>query len=115
MAQATGVSGSYIGYLRKGERTNPTRQHMLQLAKFFGVPVAYLADDELPDERIRHIEGQLGLVDALASAQVREIAMRAHGLSARSLEALQAMLDRVRQLEDLPPVPPCPDSDGPQP
>jgi transcriptional regulator with XRE-family HTH domain len=104
VAEATGLSDTYIGYLRKGVRDNPTRQHMQALAKHFGVPAAYLADDDLPPERVEDIEAQLGLVHALADSGVREVALRAHGLSARGLDALRVMVDQVRALENLPPV-----------
>jgi transcriptional regulator with XRE-family HTH domain len=108
VADATGVSDTYIGYLRKGIRDNPTRQHMQALAKHFGVPAAYLADDDLPAERAADIEAQLGLVHALADAGVAEIALRAHGLSAKGLDALRVMVEQVRALENLPPVPESP-------
>jgi transcriptional regulator with XRE-family HTH domain len=108
VAEATGVSDTYVGYLRKGIRDNPTRQHMQALAKHFGVPAAYLADDDLPAERVSDIEAQLGLMHALADAGVAEVALRAHGLSAKGLDALRVMIEQVRALDNLPPVPKSP-------
>src|SRR3712207_4629620 len=40
------ISPTYIMYLRKGERTNPTMQHVEALARFFGVPTAYFLYEE---------------------------------------------------------------------
>ncbi len=108
VAEATGLSDTYIGYLRKGIRDNPTRQHMQALAKHFGVPTAYLADDDLPAQRVSDIEAQLGLVHALADAGVAEVALRAHGLSTKGLDALRVMVEQMREFENLPPVPESP-------
>jgi ESX-1-secreted protein regulator len=105
VAQAVGVSGSYIHYLRKGERDNPTRSTIQGLARFFGVPAAYLIEDELDQERLEEINDQLRLLGMLNTAQVRAIAMRAQGVSTPSLKTVMEMLDRLRDLENLPPLP----------
>jgi transcriptional regulator with XRE-family HTH domain len=104
VAAATEVSATYVGYLRKGTRDNPTKQHMQSLAKHFGVPAAYLADDDLSVETVADIEAQLGLVQAMADAGVREIAPRLVGLSARTLDALRLIIEQARDVEQLPPV-----------
>jgi transcriptional regulator with XRE-family HTH domain len=104
VATATEVSATYIGYLRKGQRDNPTKQHMQSLATHFGVPAGYLADDAMPPDRVADIEAQLGLVQALSDAGVREVALRAAGMSADGLDALRVVADQIRRVEKLPPV-----------
>ncbi|HEY3682481.1 MAG TPA: helix-turn-helix domain-containing protein [Streptosporangiaceae bacterium] len=101
------ISATYIWQLRKGIRDNPTKRHLEALAGFFGVPPAYFFDDE----ETRRIDAELMLLTALRDSPVRQIALRANGLSPKSLEAIADMVDRVRELEGLPqPPPPTPES-----
>lgn len=101
VAQSTGVSGSYIGYLRKGVRDNPTVEAIQALARHFGVRPSYLVDDESDEEQIASIEAQVRLSQALANPAIEALAMRAaeSGLSAEGLDAVAAMLEQVQRLE----------------
>ncbi|HEY3710595.1 MAG TPA: helix-turn-helix domain-containing protein [Amycolatopsis sp.] len=92
------ISATYLWQLRKGLRDNPTKRHLEALAGFFGVPPAYFFDDA----EAERINAELTLLSALRDAPVRQIALRANGLSSKSLEAIADMVDRVRQLEGLP-------------
>ncbi|WP_329378152.1 helix-turn-helix domain-containing protein [Streptomyces sp. NBC_01716] len=92
------ISSTYLWQLRKGLRDNPTKRHLEALATFFGVPPAYFFDDA----EAEHINAQLALLSALRDAPVRQIALRARGLSTKSLETIRDMVDRVRELEGLP-------------
>jgi transcriptional regulator with XRE-family HTH domain len=92
------ISSTYLWQLRKGVRDNPTKRHLEALATFFGVPVAYFFDDA----QAERINAELALLSALRDAPVRHIALRARGLSTKSLEAIGDMVDRVRELEGLP-------------
>lgn len=92
------ISATYLWQLRKGLRDNPTKRHLEALAGFFGVPPAYFFDDA----ETERIDAELALLDALRDTPVRQIALRASGLSAKSLEAIAEMVDRVRELEGLP-------------
>ncbi|RKT54686.1 helix-turn-helix domain-containing protein [Saccharothrix australiensis] len=98
------ISGTYLWQLRKGLRDNPTRRHLEALAGFFGVPPAYFFDDDTT----RQVDAELALIAALRDASVRQIAMRAAGLSPRSLGAITEMVERAREIEGLP-DPPAPD------
>jgi transcriptional regulator with XRE-family HTH domain len=91
------ISATYIWQLRKGLRDNPTKKHLEALADFFGVPPAYFFDNEAA---VR-IDAELELLSALRDAPVRQVALRASGLSPQSLKAIAEMIDRVRQLEGL--------------
>ena len=104
ITKATGVSISpaYIWQLRSGMKTNPTVQHLRAIAEFFGVPASYLIDRDT-DEKT---EAQLGLMQALRDAGVRDLAMRTSGLTPQAISSLAAMVDEVRKLQDLPPMPP---------
>jgi transcriptional regulator with XRE-family HTH domain len=92
------VSATYIWQLRKGLRDNPTKKHLEALSSFFGVPVAYFFDEEAA----ARIDAELALLSAIRDSQVRQVALRASGLSTESLETIAEMIERVRKLEGLP-------------
>ena len=93
------ISASYIWYLRTGQRDNPTIKHLNVLAKFFGVPTAYFVDEPTTER----IEAEFALITAMRDAGVRDVALRAAGLSSQSLETIGDMISRVRELEGLQP------------
>ncbi|MEO6083095.1 MAG: XRE family transcriptional regulator [Umezawaea sp.] len=97
--QGVTISASYIWYLRTGQRDNPTLKHLTALATFFGVPAAYFLDDKVREE----VEAEIALVTALKDIGVRDVAMRASGLSDRSLDTIAEVINRVRELEGLQP------------
>ena len=96
--QGVTISASYIWYLRTGQRDNPTLKHLNALAAFFGVPAAYFLDDETSDR----VDAELALVTAMKDAGVRDVALRATGLSPKSLGTINDVINRVRELEGLP-------------
>lgn len=93
------VSASYLWELRTGRADNPTKKHLEALADFFGVNPSYFFDEG----SVARIEAQLDLLAALRDAGVREIALRASGLSPRGLAALRGVIEHIRQVEGLPP------------
>lgn len=97
-AAGVSISGSYIWLLRKGQRDNPTLRHLQALADFFGVPAAYFFDDKVAAD----VDADLGLLVALRDTGVQGVALRAAGLSSRSLDSISEVIDRVRELEGLP-------------
>ncbi|MDI3405824.1 helix-turn-helix domain-containing protein [Streptomyces sp. B-S-A6] len=101
------VSGTYLWQLRTGRRDNPTKRHLEALADFFGVPVAYFFDADVA----RRVGSDLETLLRLREAGVQSVALRAVGLSPKSMDAVLAMIDRVRELEGLPPGP----GPGPEP
>lgn len=92
------ISAAYLWQLRKGLRDNPTKHHLEALAEFFGVPAAYFFDDA----ESAQIAAELDLLMALRDAPVRQIALRAFGLSAQSLRTIAEIVENVRALEHLP-------------
>jgi transcriptional regulator with XRE-family HTH domain len=98
------VSATYIWLLRKGERDNPTLKHLEALASFFGVPPAYFFDDEAT----ARIDAELTVLSAIRDLGVRSLALRMAGLSAKSLQPIADVIDRVRELEGLAPGGDCP-------
>lgn len=94
------ISAAYIWQLRTGMKNNPTVQHLRAIAEFFGVSPSYLIDPGIDPK----IDAQLNLLQALRDSGVRDLAMRASGLTPQSLQSLAAMVDHVRQLEQLPPI-----------
>ena len=92
------ISATYIWQLRKGLRDNPTKKHLEALAGFFGVPPAYFFDNKAAAS----IDAELDLLVALRDSPVRELALRAFGLSPDSLATIRTMIERVRELENVP-------------
>jgi transcriptional regulator with XRE-family HTH domain len=101
------ISATYLWQLRTGQKDNPTKRHLEALADFFGVSPAYFFDDEAATR----IDAELDLLATLRDASVRQIALRAAGLSTESLRAIAAMVEHARRLEHLP----DPERDGPPP
>jgi transcriptional regulator with XRE-family HTH domain len=96
------ISPAYLWQLRNGMKTNPTVQHLRAIADFFGVPASYLIDRDNNSK----IEAQLELLQALRDSGVRDLAMRASGLTPETISSLAAMIDQARKLEQLPPMVP---------
>ncbi|OKI51862.1 XRE family transcriptional regulator [Streptomyces sp. CB00072] len=90
------ISSSYIWLLRKGQRDNPTMRHLDGLAKFFGVPQAYFFDDDVTEQ----VNSQLELAYAMRDSRIRNLALRAEGLSPASLDALLAFVHEVRKMNE---------------
>ncbi|HEU5111358.1 MAG TPA: XRE family transcriptional regulator [Micromonosporaceae bacterium] len=93
----TTISGTYLWYLRRGDRDNPTKQHLEVLARFFDVSPAFFFDDE----RSRRVARQT--LPAAPPTEAQRVAVRLDGLSPRSLRTVGELIDRVRELEGLPP------------
>jgi transcriptional regulator with XRE-family HTH domain len=91
------ISHTYVWQLRKGLRDNPTKRHLEALADFFGVSPSYFLDDEAA----QRIHDQLELLVALRDNTVRSVALRAAGLSDPSLQAIQSMIERAREIEGI--------------
>jgi len=91
------VSPSYIWQLRTGQGDNPTVRHIEALAAFFGVPASYFLNTA---EAVQTQE-ELALLAALRDAAVRNLALRAQGLSPESLKTVRELIERVRELEGL--------------
>ena len=102
VAAATQVSGSYIGYLRKGSRDNPSVETVQALARFFGVRPSYFVDEDQDEQRAAGVEAQLRLVQALNDPGIKRLAMRAAeaDLSPTGLDAVTAMIEQVKRLEE---------------
>ena len=93
----TTISATYVWMLRKGQRDNPTLKHVEALAKFFGVPPAYFFDDTVTQS----VATEIKTIAALRDLDVERVALRAVGLSTRSLDSLVDIIDRIRELEGL--------------
>lgn len=91
------ISASYIHQLRTGLKDNPTLRHVEALAGFFGVPATYFLDTQVS----ARVDAELTLLAAIREAGVREVALRAQGLSAESLAVVADLIERTRELEGL--------------
>jgi transcriptional regulator with XRE-family HTH domain len=92
------ISSTYVWQLRTGRRDNPTQKHLSALAAFFGVSPMYFFDDTEADRNAIPPE----LIAALKDGEVREMALRAAGLSSRSLQAIRDMIESARAVEGMP-------------
>jgi transcriptional regulator with XRE-family HTH domain len=91
------ISTVYIWQLRTGQRDNPTMRHLSALAAFFGVSPAYF----FPGSQAGQDRTQPDLAKALRDDSVRDLALRAAGLSDRSLQAISQIIDGARSAEGL--------------
>jgi len=99
VAQATGLSPSYLRYLRDGSRRNPSIKHVSALAAFFGVePGYFFANHERPNGT-----DNLALLAALHRDPVRRVAAHLPRLSDTALRLLDDMASHL--LLTGPPIP----------
>jgi transcriptional regulator with XRE-family HTH domain len=91
------TSSSYLQELRAGLRINPSMKHLHGLCAFFGVPIAYFFDEDLA----ARVDAQLDLAASLRDQSVRELAIRAAGLSPESIEAITQIVHQARRIEGL--------------
>lgn len=91
------ISASYIWQLRTGAKDNPTKRHLEALSTFFGVKPAYFFDDDESEK----IAAELDALAAMRDAGVRSVALRASGLSDKSLKIISEFIERARELEGL--------------
>lgn len=94
----TSITAAYLSQMRRGQRTNPSKNVLEALAWFFDVSPAYFFNDELAGR----IEAELELVMAMRDTNVRGIAARAAGLSPQSLRAIAQIIEQARHIEGLP-------------
>jgi transcriptional regulator with XRE-family HTH domain len=86
---------TYVYQLRKGPADNPRYKVVLGLSRFFGVPPTYFFSEkemqrsELPPETVA----------LLHDDSVRDLALRAAGLSEQSREAIRQMVENARTME----------------
>ena len=93
------IGATYIWQLKTGRRDNPTYKHLLALSRFFEVSPMYFFDEAETERGAIPAE----VTAALKDDEVREIALRAAGLSEHSLKAIRAMVDSARAMERIPP------------
>ena len=94
-ARGNVISATYMWQLRTGRRDNPTYKHLIALSRFFGVSPTYFFDDAETERGAMPPE----VVLALKEDAVRDLALRAAGLSEHSLKAIAGMVDSARALE----------------
>jgi transcriptional regulator with XRE-family HTH domain len=93
------ISATYLWQLKTGRRDNPTYKHLIALARFFGVSPAFF----FPDSETGRGEVPAEVKLALQDDSIRQIALRAAGLSERSLAVIADMVSNARTLEDSQP------------
>ena len=97
-AGETIISATYLSQLRSGQRTEPSHSRLVAIARFFGVGVDYFSGAVPAEDASRQAE----VAAAMRNAGIRQLALRAHGLSDSSLAAVLAVIDNARRLEHLP-------------
>jgi transcriptional regulator with XRE-family HTH domain len=90
------TSGTYLWQLRTGRKDNPTYKVLIGLADFFGVSPTYFFDDTTVEKGVLPPE----LVAALRDDAVRDIALRAAGLSERSLQVIAETVSLARERDE---------------
>ncbi|TJZ44218.1 hypothetical protein FCH28_31455 [Streptomyces piniterrae] len=92
------ISGTYLWELATGRKRNVTLEQLDVLAQFFDVPSEYFLNDDVAER----VNSQLKLLGALRDTRVRNLALRAEGLSPQTLDVLLTMVDEARRLHHLP-------------
>ncbi|WP_030670063.1 hypothetical protein [Streptomyces rimosus] len=92
------ISATYLWELATGKKRNVTLEQLDVLAEFFGVPPEYFFDDDAAER----IASELKLATALRDVRVRNLALRADGLSSEALDALLTMVNEARRIQHLP-------------
>jgi transcriptional regulator with XRE-family HTH domain len=98
ITELTGVSisGPYFWELATGRTTNPKLHHLQALARYFHVPVAYLADDSTD---FQQLEAELELLHTLKWQGIRSIELRGTTSSSTDLPTIQRLLSKLNVLE----------------
>lgn len=91
LARATGISAAAIGFMRNGERPNPTRSTMVKIAQFFGVPPGILLN---PPADTDTTTAQIQLSAAMRNPAIGALALRALAVDP-SPEAIQVLMDML--------------------
>ncbi|GHJ41951.1 hypothetical protein Sm713_75600 [Streptomyces sp. TS71-3] len=92
IAEGTGLSGTYIGNLRKGTQ-KPSLENAVKIAKFFGIPLDYFSDSATAQA----VERDLRQIEALRDSRVERIAMRAAGLPPEMQDAALTVVEQLRK------------------
>ena len=99
VAQATGLSVSYLWRLRSGRAANPTRAVLERIAAFFGVPVSFfLEGDEgsaLPELATGSDSQVVALLDEAMAAYSKNQLAEAETLARRAVQEAEAAKDRL--------------------
>ena len=91
------VSGVHISHLRTGRRDNPSARLLAALAELFGVPISYFFDSTMEEQINSRTAGSA----RRAERPGQELMLRAQDVSPQSMEHLEGILDRIRQIEGL--------------
>ena len=91
------VSGVHISHLRSGRRDNPSARLLAALAELFGVPIGYFFDPTMENR----INAELDALTALKDSRAKGLMLRAQGVSPESMDHLEGLLERIRQIEGL--------------
>lgn len=92
------LSHTYLWQLRNGKRDKPSHDRVVAIAEFFGVSPAYFSDDDVAAST----DAQLKDIAILRDRGVRGLALRAQGLSEKTIASFIAMMDNAREIEGLP-------------
>ncbi|APA98832.1 Nucleoid-associated protein EspR [Nocardia seriolae] len=94
------ISKPYLSQLRSGLRTDPSRETVAALARYFRVHPTHLSDES----QLATTASDLALLTRLQLHGLRALSTRAFDLSEESQNLLAAMADRLRRTEGLPDV-----------
>jgi len=98
---SSSVSASLIQKLRSGAKGNPTAGTLKALAAAFQVRASYFIDDEAAEPEGDSPATRQDLEQLIKDEDVRNLALRADGLSKATLSALAGFIERARSLEGL--------------
>jgi transcriptional regulator with XRE-family HTH domain len=90
------ISGPYFWELATGRTTNLKLHHLQSLARYFHVPIAYLADDSTD---FQQLEAELELLHTLKWQGIRSIELHGTNGSSTDLPTIHRLLSKLNVLE----------------
>lgn len=87
------LSRQYMSELLRGDKDRPSFEILTGIARFFGVPPAYFTGDDTSAAE------ELEVAEAMRRAGIRELALRANGMSDQTLASLRGVIDRILEIE----------------
>ncbi len=96
-AEGITMSAPYLSQLRSGNRTNPSSATMAALANYFRIKSAYFTDDAYYEK----LDKELQWLATMREDGVRQIALRAYGLSLQAQQEVIERIDDLRRAERL--------------
>lgn len=97
--QGGSISAAYVAELRTGRKTNPSLEHIRQIAQAFGVRPGYFLDDEVAERVDRELDR---LEERHRTSRLQELAARTASLDDADRGLLAELVQKELAKRDAP-------------